>query len=146
MTLPARILPVLALLGCAVPGCGDSEQPLRVDQVRPTLQALPYRFVLHRVPPPRGTTAAVVGRGFGPKGADIDLAVTFGDGPKPPPALPVPRSGKGNTFGCEGYTLTMNDDSSKPSDSDARYLLRVRMGVEIDKALCEATGATWTGI
>src|SRR4051794_39558041 len=119
----ASLLAVLGM-GLASAGCGGADA-LQVDQVRPALQPLHYRLTIREVEPPPGATAAVVGRAIGPHQTDIDFAVSFGDAERPPPALAVPRSGKGNTFGCgSSYTLSMNDGTAKPHESKTRYRTR----------------------
>jgi hypothetical protein len=129
----------LAVAGALLlPGCGSSsaDSGLSPDQVRPTLDSLPYHYSLREISFP-GTKTAFVGTARAASGARADFAISICDHQQcPDPPVPtVPRIPISQAVIGHGWAFLDNGTAQTPGQTRRQGLA---VGQDTFLALCHA--------
>jgi hypothetical protein len=150
--LGASVAVVAALLlGLGAIGCGggakaegDGLQTLSAPEAKTVLGELPYRYKYRTVLVPRGATAALAGRAYGPSNTSFDFGIALGDGTN---AVPVAQAGVSEVVGNPGFVFTSNLvvpvgrakwENSKQIHSARQLHVAADMVTEMEEQLCRA--------
>jgi hypothetical protein len=139
------------VLGFGAIGCGggakaegDGHKILSAPAARAVLLELPYRYKYRTVPVPRGATAALAGRAYGPSNTSFDFGIALGDGANP---VPVAQAGVSEAVGNPGFVFTSNLlvpvghakwENSKRIHSTRQLHVASDMATEMEEQLCRA--------
>jgi hypothetical protein len=117
---------------------------LSAPDAKAVLRELPYRYKYRTVPVPRGATAALAGRAYGPSNTSFDFGIALGDGAD---AVPVAQAGVSEAVGNPGFVFTSNLvvpvgraewENAKQIHSTKQLHTAADMATEMEEHLCRA--------
>lgn len=139
------VLGICLSLGFGVFGCGSGHEnsgSFTEADIKDILQQLPYRYEFRRVQLPRGASAAIAGRVYGPHHTWFDFGIAIGNSGA---AIPVPRAGVSGAVGNPGFVFTDNElvrsrgagwEPGPQFHTSAQWDEASHMATEINERLC----------